>query len=233
MVFQYSGSELDSLAHAKNYYAWVLRHFEPFLGPTVVEVGAGIGTFSAFLLSVARVNRLIAMEPASNTYPALEQRFRDDPRVLTLRGFLNDHYRDVTADAFVAVNVLEHIADDMAFLEQARESVVEGGSLLLFVPALPALFGSLDRAFEHKRRYTKRSLSDTIEAAGWNVHRISYMNFTGIIAWFIAGRVLHRTNIAAGQAKAYDALIVPWLSRLESLIEPPIGSNLVAIATRT
>lgn len=232
-MFNYSGAELLSLAHARNYYAWVLRHFESFLGPTVVEIGAGIGTFSNFLLSVPRVQQLIAIEPAANTYPQLEERYRDDPRVLTLRGFLNDYYGELNADSFVAVNVLEHVADDMAFLEQARESVVDGGSLLLFVPALPAIYGTLDRAFEHKRRYTRRTLGDTIEAAGWNVRRISYMNLPGIVAWFIAGRMLRKTNIAARQAKAYDALIVPWLSRMESLFEPPIGSNLVAIATKT
>jgi hypothetical protein len=58
------------------------------------------------------------------------------------------------------------------------------------------------------------------------------MNFPGIAAWFIAGRVLRRTNIAARDAKTYDSLVVPWLSRLESVIEPPIGSNLIAIARR-
>ena len=59
--FQYSGSELDSLAEAKNYYAWVMKQFEPYLGPTVIEVGAGIGTFSEYLLGSPKVQRLITV----------------------------------------------------------------------------------------------------------------------------------------------------------------------------
>jgi hypothetical protein len=58
------------------------------------------------------------------------------------------------------------------------------------------------------------------------------MNFPGIAAWFMAGKVLQKTSIAPGDAKIYDRLVVPWLSKLEGMIPPPIGSNLIAIATR-
>jgi FkbM family methyltransferase len=230
--FEYSGSELDALAEAKNYYAWVLRQFEPYLGQTVVEVGAGIGTFSEFLLGSTKVQRLVAIEPASNTYPHLQRRFARNPRVEVRRGYLSEHVGQVDASAMVAVNVMEHVPDDSQFLRDGFSSVRNGGHLLLFVPALPAIFGTLDVAFEHHRRYTKASLRRVIEGAGWQPVRISYMNFPGIAAWFMAGRVMRKTSINARDAKAYDSLVVPWLSRLESILEPPIGSNLIAIATR-
>jgi SAM-dependent methyltransferase len=230
--FQYSGSELDALAEAKNYYAWVLKQFDPFLGPTVVEAGAGIGTFSEFLISSPKVEKLFAIEPASNTYPLLEKRFKEDERVETRKGYLTDHYKTLSANAVVAVNVLEHVENHEEFLTEAREAVVPGGALLLFVPALPGIYGSLDKAFEHHRRYTRRTLRDVIENAGWKPRRISYMNMPGIAAWFMAGRVMKKTNIAPAETRAYDRLVVPILSKVESLIEAPIGSNLVAIATR-
>jgi SAM-dependent methyltransferase len=230
--FQYSGSELDSLAEAKNYYAWVLRQFEPYLGPTVIEVGAGIGTFSEYLVGSSKVQRLIAVEPAMNTLPHLRERFKTDTRVQVLSGYLSDHYTTLAANAVAAVNVLEHVEDDMAFLSEARMAVVPGGHLLLFVPAIPAIYGSLDKVFEHFRRYTKPSLRKVIEGAGWKPRRIAYMNFPGIAAWFMAGRILRKTSIAPADAKAYDRLVVPWVSRLEQLVPPPIGSNIIAIATR-
>lgn len=230
--FNYSGSELDALAQARNYYCWVLGKFEPSLGSTVIEVGAGIGTFSSFLLSLSQVRKLIAIEPAANTYPVLAERFGTNPRVETRYGYLKDHSKAIIGDSLVAVNVLEHIADDHEFLRDAFDCVSPGGSLLIFVPALPAIFGTLDEAFAHQRRYTKASLQRAIELSGWRVQRVSYMNFPGIAAWFLAGRILRKTSIAAADAKAYDRLVVPWLSRLESRFEPPIGANLVAIATK-
>jgi len=68
--------------------------------------------------------------------------------------------------------------------------------------------------------------------AGWKPRRIAYMNFPGIAAWFMAGRVLKKTSIAPSDAKAYDRLVVPWISRLEQIVPPPIGSNIIAIARR-
>ena len=230
--FNYSGSELDSLAEAKNYYAWVTRQFEPHLGPKVVEVGAGIGTFSDYLLRSPKVKELVAIEPGANTYPHLKKHFEGDRRVTTLDGYLSDHYQGLNANAVVAVNVLEHVKDHKTFLEEALAATTQGGSLCLFVPALPGIYGTLDTVFEHYRRYTKSSLRQVIEAAGWKIERLSYMNFPGIAAWFMAGRVLRKTNIAPGDARTYDRLVVPWLSRLETIVPPPIGSNLVAIAKK-
>lgn len=199
--FNYSGSELDSLAGAKNYYSWVTRQFEPHLGPTVVEVGARIGTFSDHLLRSPRVEELVAIEPGAKTFPQLKKHFAGDSRVRALAGYLSDHYDGLRANAVVAVNVLEHVKDHQAFLEEARAAAISGGSLCLFVPALPAIYGTLDTVFEHYRRYTKSSLRHVIQAAGWKVERISYMNFPGIAAWFMAGRILKKTTIAPGDAR--------------------------------
>jgi SAM-dependent methyltransferase len=230
--FHYSGQELDALAEARNYYAWVLRQFEPYIGAQMIEVGAGIGTFSEFILSVPRVEKLVAIEPAANTMPHLQQRFASNTRVEVRPGYLADNLAGLDGDALVAVNVMEHVPDDDQFLRDAFTAIRPGGHLLLFVPALPAIFGTLDVAFEHHRRYTRTSLRAVIEGAGWKSVRISYMNLPGIAAWFIAGRILRKKSIAAGDAKTYDRLVVPLLSRLESVVEPPIGSNLVAIARK-
>ena len=152
--------------------------------------------------------------------------------VKVLRGYLKDHYQNISANALVAVNVLEHVEDDAEFLREAFSAIVPGGHLLLFVPATPAIYGSLDKVFEHHRRYTRATLRSTIEKAGWIPRRITYMNLPGIAAWFMAGRILRKTSIAPNDAKAYDRLMIPWISRLEALMPPPIGSNLIAIATR-
>jgi hypothetical protein len=179
------------------------------------------------------VKELVAIEPGANTFPHLEKHFKGDSRVTTLDGYLSDHSQSLRANAVVAVNVLEHVKDHEAFLKEARAATISGGSLCLFVPALPAIFGTLDTVFEHYRRYTRSSLRQVIEAAGWKIERVSYMNFPGIAAWFMAGRIFRKTNIAASDARTYDRFVVPWLSRLESIVPPPIGSNLVAIAKKS
>ena len=51
-------------------------------------------------------------------------------------------------------NVLEHIPDDAAAVRRFRQVLPPGGKLVVLVPALPQLFGSIDEAVGHYRRYT-------------------------------------------------------------------------------
>lgn len=230
--FSYSGSELDALAEAKNYYGWLIGQFAPWLGSSVIEVGAGIGTFSAQILSVPSVKRFVALEPGLNTFPHLERRFASDPRVTTARVYLDARLKLEPADSLVAVNVMEHIEDHQGFVANAHASVVKGGALLLYVPATPSIFGTLDVAFEHFRRYTKSSLRACIEGAGWKIERLGYVNMPGVLAWFVAGRVLKKRGLSARDTIFYDRFIVPWVFRLESIAEPPVGQSLIAIARK-
>jgi SAM-dependent methyltransferase len=231
--FDYSGSELGALTRASNYYRWLIGRFEPYLGADVLEVGAGIGTFSEMLLSVPRVRSLVAIEPAANTYPLLAARLAGNSRATAIKGYLNDYSMDSSVDSLVAVNVLEHVEDDAEFLRLAWKAVVPGGRLLLFVPAVPAIFGSLDRAFEHRRRYTKRTLTQRIKRAEWTPEKVEYMNLPGVLFWFVAARVLRWKSIPGRSAQLYDRFIIPLTRRVEDIVRIPIGQSLLAVARKS
>jgi SAM-dependent methyltransferase len=230
--FNYSGEELDALGEADNYYAWIASRFAPYLGDRMVEVGAGIGTFLERLLALRPAARVTAIEPADNNFPVLARRFAGDPRVTPVHGYLDGALPAGGADAVVAVNVMEHVEDDAAFLRDAARALAPGGHLLLFVPALPALFGTLDEAFEHHRRYTRPGLLEKLAAAGLEPVQVRYMNVTGIPAWWLFGKVLRRRTITAGDARTYDRWVVPAVRFLEDRIDPPLGNALLAVAKK-
>jgi SAM-dependent methyltransferase len=231
-AFRYAGEELDALAGAVNYYRWIVRRFRPYLGERIVEAGAGIGTFAAHLRDAAPDARLTLVEPAANNFPHLAARYAADDRVRTVHGYLEDGGDAASADTIVAVNVLEHVLDDRAFLAAARMLLAPGGHVLLFVPALPALYGTLDEAFEHHRRYTRRGLADQLAGHGFRIERIAYRNLPGVLSWFAAGRILRRRTISVRQAKLYDRYVIPAVSAIERRWSPPFGPSLLAIATR-
>lgn len=87
--FCYPGRELDSLVEARNYYATILKYFRPYVGARVVEVGAGIGTFSNFLLGLESIKELTALEISANLFPILSRRFAADSRVKCINGHLH------------------------------------------------------------------------------------------------------------------------------------------------
>lgn len=231
--FSYSGTELDALAGTRYYYRAILHYFRPFLGPRVIEIGAGIGTFADQLLAEApQVRELVLYEPARNNIPRLEKRFRDDPRVRVVAGYFEAGSESRPADAIVLVNVLEHVEHDARLLEAIHSTLAPGGAVLIFVPALPVLYGALDAALEHFRRYTRRGLRARLRGAGFRIGTLRYMNLPGVVPWFVTGRVLRRATLGAREVQLYDRLVMRWLSRLERLIPPPFGQSLIAIGVR-
>lgn len=230
--FFYSGTELDSMVEARNYYDWLLRYFGPYLKGKVVEVGAGIGTFSRLILNSPEVRELIAVEPAENLFPILLQQIGADSRVCPLSGYLDDVPEWGSANALLAVNVLEHVEHDRAFLCLAYRALLPGGVCLLFVPAVQSLYGSLDRAFGHFRRYGKKEIAAKLTAAGFQIDLVRYFNLPGVFAWFLAGRVLRKTSLRARDTRFYDRWMVPWISILERYWEPPTGQSLLAVARK-
>jgi len=152
--------------------------------------------------------------------------------VRVYHGYLEDIGGSFAADTVVAVNVLEHVEHPIEFLRAAHSTLIPGGALLLHDTALPALYGSLDAAFDHYRRYTRPDLDRSLRAAGFEIEKLHYLNFVGIAAWFAAGRLLRRTTLGRTQVRFYDRWVIPWLRRVESRVHPPLGQSLLAIARK-
>ena len=228
----YPGTELEALAEARNYYQWITRVLAPHLGPHTVEVGAGLGTFAQRLLEVPSTERLTLFEPDPGLASALSERFAGRAPVSVRPTVFEPDALEAPADAIVLVNVLEHIADDAGFARAAFSALRPGGALAIFVPALPFLFGSLDRAFDHHRRYTRASMRELLVDQGFEVRRLRYMNLPGVLSWFLAGRVVGLKTIRPSWMRLYDRLVIPWVARGEGWVPPPVGQNLLAIAIR-
>ena len=230
--FSYSGTELDAVSEATNYYRWIIDSFAGSFGKRIVEAGAGIGTVSDLVLKHASPERLLLIEPAGNNIPPLHQRFDADARVRIHHGYLEDVASPNSADTVIAVNVLEHVERDAEFLSAAYKTLVPGGVLLLLVPGVPAIYGSLDRAFDHYRRYTRHGLRGSLSIAGFEIETLHYLNMIGVVAWFVSGRIMHRTTLGRRQVRFYDRWVIPWLRRIESHFHPRIGQSLLAIARK-
>ena len=79
-------------------------------------------------------------------------------------------------DVVLALDVLEHLDDDVAGLSEAVRLLKPGGLLLITVPALRSLWGTQDQVSHHRRRYTKRTLTGLFERARLPRPYVSYFN---------------------------------------------------------
>lgn len=229
---EYFGKDLEAMSFADNYHQWIVSEFSSYLGEHVAEVGAGTGNFSEFLLS-AGAQRLSAFEPSCNMYPMLEKKFLQVSNVDTFNCFFEDE-SDKFVDGFDAVayvNVLEHIENDRSALEHAYQTLKPNGHLLIFVPALKFLYSELDRKVGHYRRYSKQELVDVVSSAGFSIEVCKYFDVMGIIPWYIAFVLLKQTTSGAN-VTLYDRIVVPVMRRVERMVTPPIGKNLLLVARK-
>jgi SAM-dependent methyltransferase len=100
-------------------------------------------------------------------------------------------FGDDQFDLVTALDVVEHLDDDLAGLREMRRVLRSGGRALLFVPAFMWLWGVQDDVSHHRRRYTLPQMRATVEAAGLTVERATYANLT-FFAPILAGRLLMR-----------------------------------------
>jgi SAM-dependent methyltransferase len=230
LKFSYPGKELEAMSFATNYHDWIVDEMKPFLGNKTVEVGAGVGDLSALLLKTS-VTHLYAFEPSDNLFVVLKEKFESNPGVTLVNDFLANHELPQDIDSVLYINVLEHIEEDRHELSMARNVIRPGGHLLLFVPALSWLFSEADQQAGHFRRYHLKGLVERVEEAGFRVNRVRYFDIAGIIPWYV-NFVLLKNSFSSGSIALYDKLVVPPMRIIEKMITPPLGKNLLLVASR-
>jgi 2-polyprenyl-3-methyl-5-hydroxy-6-metoxy-1,4-benzoquinol methylase len=230
-----AAEELESLANADNFFGWIADEIAPHLGQRILEVGAGIGTIARKVSERKPNSDITAIEPAANVFSRLAAEASTLPNVTALQR-TSQQLADSHAqhfDSIVYVNVLEHILDDAAEMRTAYELLGPGGTLCVFVPATPQIYGSLDYKSGHHRRYDKARLREVIAGAGFEVVDLRYLEVAGIVPYWLMYRVLDRPSLSSSSSSVFDRGIVPVSKFIQRLVpNPPFGKNLLAIARR-
>ncbi|KGO89069.1 class I SAM-dependent methyltransferase [Flavobacterium suncheonense] len=72
-------------------------------------------------------------------------------------------------------DVVEHIENDMEFLQMIHGYLQPGGLLYVTVPAYQALWSNEDEDAGHYRRYTLKSMQEVLKKAGFEITYSSYL----------------------------------------------------------
>jgi SAM-dependent methyltransferase len=225
MSFHYSGNELPLMAQAVRWKTYVAGLVHPYLGASVLEVGAGIGSNIAFLFH-APVSQWTALEP-----DAAQAAQINDTRVRVVAGTLTAIETTARFDAIVYLDVLEHIEDDAQELRHAAMRLTPGGRLIVLSPAHPFLFSPMDVAVGHYRRYTAAGLR-ALTPAGCRLERLRLLDSAGFFA-SLANRLLLRTaQLSPGQVRLWDGVLVRVSHVLDWLLFYRFGKSILVVWCR-
>jgi SAM-dependent methyltransferase len=213
--------------------AWIFSKLAPGVSGDVLECGSGVGNISRLLRE--RATHLVLTDTEPRYLDELGRSFAGDAGV-TVSAYDLDHAPPPAVaarryDAIVAVNVIEHIADDRALVARLAAMLKPGGRLLVYVPACPSVFGALDVALGHHRRYTPDALAALLRAAGLDPGELRYVNLWGLAGWWVSGSVLRRRALPPTLVSLFERLLPVF--RVEDRFRLPIGLDLYALATKT
>lgn len=221
---------LEDLAAAVNYIQWYADLARPWLGPDPLEVGSGLGNYAAAWAAAGQP--VTASEADPGRLALLRERFAAEPLVKVRELHAPIEERG-SYSAVVALNVLEHIGDDVGALRSFRDLLRPGGHVVLVVPAFPVAMSAFDREIGHHRRYRRSSLRLVLVAAGLRPLSVRYYNSAGLLGWLVLMRGLGRRPADGFALRAFDRVAVPVLRRVESSLPMPFGQSLFAVAQRT
>jgi SAM-dependent methyltransferase len=229
----YGRGLVNNLTGTPQYLSWITRLVRPHLGVTVLEVGAGIGNLSGRLMG--RRLQYVAAEKDPLYLHALRNRFLRTPNV-TVCELDPENPADYAAldgkfESALCVNVLESVNDPAVVLRSLGASLNAGGAAVVLVPQCPALYGNIDRALGHKRRFSREQLVAMLEQEGFRVEEIHQINKIGALSWWLYGKLLGRKRIHKPALKLFDKTVWFW-RRIDAII-PWRGLSLIAIARKT
>jgi len=122
----------------------------------------------------------------------------------------------IDADLVLFMDVLEHVDDDIGFLNGYVEKMPQGARFLISVPAFQFLWSAHDVFLEHKRRYQLHQIEDVACHAGLVIVKGIY--YFGAVFPIAAAIRLFSWKLTNGKAPIHSQL-----SRHHSLVNSTLA----------
>ena len=225
-----TGRALENDRGKPRYTEYQRELIRPYCGPTVLEVGAGTGEFAE---GFTGLDRYVVTDVDPGAVRHMKERFAARSEVEAVQFDLDGQNPLAEPVAtLIAINVLEHIEDDVAALRSLARSLRAGGHVVLFVPGYQQLYGEFDRAVGHFRRYTPTTVASAARQAGLDVEVARPVNFFGAFAWWAAVRKGGSEAPDPKLVSLYDRLVVPVTRRVEKRFRVPFGQSILCVARK-
>lgn len=224
---------MEILSSMDNYYSWIGGEIKKHSGKRVLEIGCANGNLLSLFLDKDLV---IGADYSKDYLDQIKKRFGNRKNFKTIFFDATDskaalELRKYKLDTIITMNTFEHIKDDSLAFKNAYSILEKNGKMIVFVPAGMWLYSILDYEGGHYRRYTKRELRKKLESTGYKIEKINYINVAGALGWYANHTLMKKRIYSPGTFKIYNSL-VPLFKLTESVIKPPFGLSLIAVARK-
>lgn len=122
-------------------------------------------------------------------------------------------FESSTFNVITALDVLEHVDNDLAAIDELLRVIKENGVLVITVPAYGFLWSEHDEALHHRRRYAASELRNKLTNSGFEVERITYY-ITFLFFPILFMRFVQSLAKKSIHAKTSHVILPGWLNSL-------------------
>ncbi len=151
--------------HRNKIIATVVRRFSG--AKPLFEIGGGNG-FVSLGLKQSGIPTVVVEPGAQGAAIAADRGL-----IVVNSTFSEDTFETESLPSIGLFDVIEHIDDDLAFLQACHRALAPDGFLYITVPASPALWSVDDEYAGHFRRYTREGLAKVLQSAGFEPVQVS------------------------------------------------------------
>mgnify|MGYP003989080129 CR=1 FL=1 len=149
---QYPETATEIFDNANFHIKYCLSIINKYIKGDVIEIGAGCGSFTRNYFRPDLKN-IVLTEKDLNNIQSLKNNFKKYTNIKVMHTSIN--HVEGRFDSILYFHVLEHIENDLKEIEMAKKKLNVGGHLIIMVPAHQKIYGNLDKAVGHFRRYEK------------------------------------------------------------------------------
>lgn len=226
---------LEAISQAYRFNNWMYKTIAPYCSGKILEIGSGIGNISKQFIN--NNQRLTVSDIRDNYCNYLRHNYSENVDDIKNINIVDKDFDTKHADIFgkfdsiFALNIVEHVKDDVLAIKNCKKLLKDGGNLIILVPAYQSLYNNFDKELEHYRRYTLKSLSNLFTINTINIIHKQYFNFFAIFGWWFSGAILRKKTIPEGQMKIYD-MLVPVFRLIDKIILNKAGISAIVVGKK-
>lgn len=226
------------VARRKIIFDWVFQILREYNSPRILDIGCGTGS-NIEHLHLRDYRQVTGLDISTRALRYCQSKQLTD---LVCGDSIRPPFRPQTFDVIMALDLIEHLEDDVTALQRLADLLRPGGQMVVFTPAFNFLWGRQDDISHHFRRYTSGELKQKLEMAGFSIEKMSYANtFLFPVIW--AGRVIVRLFDSQIHSVSENDLHPSWSNGLLQtifaaerpllrLVAFPFGVSLLCIAKK-
>lgn len=225
------GHTIKIMTKGVKRYEWFYQRIKRYLGNAILEIGSGIGGLAKFFIDR---NKIICTDINQKSLVYLKKRFRKCSNVIVKEYNLESDpcpFLNEQIDTVICTNVLEHVSDDVKALSNLYKILIRHGKLILLIPAMSKIYGSLDKDLGHYRRYDKKEIIKKMEKVGFEIIHSEYINMLAVIGWYLNSRILKRKTVSSSNMILFNLSVS--LLKIERYLKFNWGISLFVVGKKT